>query len=216
MSVTAATLSAIQQAGQAIDAARQALALTVQDHGQQMMAAVASQPFGVDNDKLFAHWKTVARLAQEVHAMEEQLKTVYQTAATLVAPEVTVLTALPHAASRTGASRRRAESEASRGEGGQVEDVQVKPGQPAHAARPSRSPARGGATETGAAALSANDAKVLDFLQGQLDRRSWTALSQGRIADGAGIPRGSIGVAMRRLIQARRVLQGQKGRYRLG
>lgn len=213
MSVTAATLSAIQQAGQAIDAARQALALTVQDHGQQMMAAVASQPFGVDNDKLFAHWKTVARLAQEVHAMEEQLKTVYQTAATLVAPEVTVLTALPHAASRTGASRRRAQGD---GESGQVEDVQIKPGQPARAARPSRSRARGRATDAGAAALSANDAKVLDFLQAQLDRRSWTALSQGRIADGAGIPRGSIGVAMRRLIQARRVLQGQKGRYRLG
>ena len=83
MSVTPSTLSAIQQAGQSIDMARHALVGAVNEHAQRVMAAIAEQPYSVDNDQLFASWKTLSRLAQEVSAIEEQFKTIYQTAADL-------------------------------------------------------------------------------------------------------------------------------------
>ena len=59
MSVTASTLSAIQQAWQSIDVARQSLVAAVNEQAQRVMLAVAEQPFSVGNDKLFASWKTL-------------------------------------------------------------------------------------------------------------------------------------------------------------
>ena len=96
MSVTPSTLATIQQAGQSIDVARQSLVAAVNEHAQQVMAAVSEQPFSVDNDKLFATWKTLSRMAQEVNAIEEQFKALYQSAAALVQPETAVLMSLSH------------------------------------------------------------------------------------------------------------------------
>ena len=63
--------------------------------------------------------------------------------------------------------------------------------------------------------LSSNDEKVLAHLQKVLDRRSWVTLTQGTIAQGAGIPLGSVGLAMRRLVVAEAVRERGQGSYRL-
>lgn len=96
MSVTPDTLSFIQQAGQSIDAARQALVEAVAQQGKVVASAVVEQPFGAVNDKLFAQWKTLARLAQEVQSIEDQFKAIYETAVGLKACDIQVLVALPH------------------------------------------------------------------------------------------------------------------------
>ena len=210
MSVTPSTLSAIQQAGQSIDIARQSLVAAVNEHAQQVMAAVAEQPFSVDNDKLFANWKTLSRLAQEVNAIEEQFKTIYQTAADLVQPETAVLMALPHSV------RHKASGRSSSGDtnSSSVEDVAFKPRGAKRGPKPGMVRAeRQGATSIGG--LSANDTKVLDYLKGILNRKSWTRLTQAGMASGAGIPLGSIGLALRRLIGFNQIVEGNKGRYKL-
>ncbi len=210
MSVTAATLSAIQQAGQAIDVARQSLAEAVQEHAQRVMMAVADQPFSVGNDKLFSQWKTVARLAQEVQAIEEQFKALYQTASDMAEPEAQVLKALPHAARTraTGPQGTYAMDTSA------AEDVQVKP---APAAKGPRSAKAGKAARRQSAPRSrgGNDAKVLNFLKTTLNRKSWKRLTQSEMADGAGIPNGSIAVSVRRLTDSGTLREGEKGFYKL-
>ena len=210
MSVTPSTLSAIQQAGQSIDVARQSIVTAVNEHAQQVMAAVADQPFNVDNDNLFSNWKTLSRLAQEVNAIEEQFKVIYQTAADLVQPETAILMALPHSARHKIPVR----SDTSDADDSTIEDVAVKP----RAVK--RGPKRGAVrtarhAAANSAGLSANDAKVLDYLKKVLNRRSWTRLTQAGMASGADIPLGSIGLALRRLIGFNHVIEGRKGRYRL-
>lgn len=216
MSVTPTTLSAIQQAGQSIDEARRALAEAVTAHAQRVMTAVAEQPFNVDNDKLFAYWKTAARLAQEVQAIEEQFKTIYQTAEGLLVPETPVLTALPQSGrGRSGGHRGGAAVDTSAAEDVEVK-VAVTPPAPrkARAARPARAAAAPRAA-SGGDALSTNDAKLLAFLKTALNRKSWKRTTHGSMAQGAGMPLGSVGLALRRLIAGGRVVEGEHGHYKL-
>ena len=63
--------------------------------------------------------------------------------------------------------------------------------------------------------VSANDEKVLAYLKTVLDRRSWKAFTHAAVAQGAGIPLGSVGLAIRRVIALGTVREGQKGSYRL-
>lgn len=222
MSVTNATLSAIQQAGQSIDAARKALAEAVAEQAQRVMTAVAEQPFSVDNDKLFAHWKTTARLAQEVQSIEAQFKTIYETALGLAVPETPVLTALPPAAATRAARRAAYDVDTS-----VAEDVEVKP-QPqkkkpkvAKAARLARAaasdlPEPAAVARPAGSGLSANDTKVLDFLKTGLNRKSWRRVTQNAMAAGAGIPQGSVGLALRRLIAGGHLREDAQGSYKLG
>lgn len=63
--------------------------------------------------------------------------------------------------------------------------------------------------------LTSNDEKVLTHLRQVLDRRSWKTLTQAAIAQGAGIPLGSVSLALRRVIAAGGIREGQKGSYRL-
>ena len=86
-----------------------------------------------------------------------------------------------------------------------------------HRQSPKAKPLRKRAKETASQPqrLSSNDEKVLAHLQKVLDRRSWVTLTQGTIAQGAGIPLGSVGLAMRRLVVAEAVRERGQGSYRL-
>lgn len=59
-----------------------------------MVGIVASEPFSNDADRAYGQLRTIARMAHELQAMEEQLKTLYGSAMELVAPETPVLVAL--------------------------------------------------------------------------------------------------------------------------
>lgn len=63
--------------------------------------------------------------------------------------------------------------------------------------------------------MSANDEKVLAYFKAVLDRRSWKSYTHAAVAQGAGIPLGSVGLANRRVIAVGTVREGQKGSYRL-
>ena len=48
-----------------------------------------------------------------------------------------------------------------------------------------------------------------------LDRRSWKAYTHAAVAQGAGTPLGSVGMAIPRVIAVGTIRDGQKGNYRL-
>ena len=209
MSISPKTLLLLQKAGENLYAARNALAQDVQQHASRVVHMVASEPFGNDAARAYAQLRSIARMAHELQAMEEQLKTLYGSAMELAAAEPPVLVDLSDRSPRA-----RVQPSALGVE--EAQDVQIKPVQPK---QPLRKKATASVTAEPARPrqrLSANDQKVLAYLKQVLDRRSWKPLTQVAIADGAGIPKGSVGLALRRVIDAGMVREGQKGNYRLG
>ena len=208
MSIAPSTLLALQQAGESLYAARQAFAQEAQLNANRLVGIVASEPFSNEADRAYAQLRSIARMAHELQAQEEQLKTMYGSAAELVSAETPVLVAFSDRSSR---SRGRANGTSVQS----AEDAVVKPARQRKALK-SRAPVK---TATSPASpprrVSANDEKVLAYLKTVLDRRSWKAFSHAAVAQGAGIPLGSVGLAIRRVIALGTVREGQKGSYRL-
>ena len=197
MTISAKTLSAIQAAGQAIDAARTELVAATQEHAAQVMQAVATNPFGADNDDLFDRWKAIARLSQSVQDIEAQCKAVFHAAAELAMQ-----------AGERPAPPRKAKP-ALLGQGPidlTPSDVQAKPA-------PRRAKRDGPARQQ--RAVKGNAAKVLDHLRTVLNAKKFTRLTQSDIAGAAGIPNGSIGAALKQLADKGLLSEGDKGHYKL-
>ena len=208
MSIALNTLLSLQQAGESLHAARQAFAQEVQQNASRVVGIVASEPFSNDADRAYAQLRTIARMAHDLQAMEEQLKTLYGSAMELVAPETPVLVAL---SDRNASSRARPAAPDSEG----AEDVVVKPAKQKQSLRKKAAAKVEAEPSSQALRLSANDQKVLTYFKHALDRRSWKPLTQAVIAEGSGIPLGSVSLAIRRVIAAGGVREGQKGSYRL-
>lgn len=199
MTVTASTLSTIQQAGQAIDNARLALVGAAREQGQQLISAVAEQPVNVDADKTYANWKTTSRLAREVDEIEQQFKSIYRAVAELVEAEPAVLLALP------AMTPPRSAQSASPADNSKAVDVEIKPKTPGRSTKLATRPKK----------LSPNDAKLLEHVQSLLNRKSWTRLTHADLASGSKLPLGSVGLALTRLLKSGHVTMGAKGFYRL-
>ena len=223
MSITPKTLSAIQQAGAAIDKARELLATSVTEHAQLVMGAIKHDPTHSDNEQSLEAWKALAHLAREVETAEKQFRTIYFSAERMLVPEVQVLPALTHQAvsTKVGTSA----------DAAQIQDVVAKPVS-SKAVKP-RIKQKAGGIQTSANApmtaatpidilnakpaskLSKNDQKVLGHLQTVLLKQDWARLTLQAIALGAGIPNGSSAAAMSRLIKAKKVEVDAQGQYRL-
>lgn len=208
MSISPSTLLALQKAGEGLHAARQAFAQEVQSNAGRVVGIVASEPFSTEADRAYAQLRAVARMAHELQSIEEQLKTMFGAAEQMMQPETPVIVALPDHGRRLRAQQG-AESQ------DEAQDVVAKPAP--HRQSPNAKPQRKRSKETTSQPqrLSSNDEKVLAHLKKVLDRRSWVALTQVAIAQGAGIPLGSVGLAMRRLVAAEQVRERGKGIYRL-
>jgi hypothetical protein len=85
MSLSSSTLSAIQKVGAAAFAADLKLKNEVTQYAERVNAAIASNPYNLGNDALFANWKTVARLSQAMVGIEEEIRKVFQVASELSA-----------------------------------------------------------------------------------------------------------------------------------
>lgn len=209
MSLNPRILQSIQQAGQSIHDCREMLKAEVSRHTEQLVSVMASQPLGPSADSAFAQLKQVARIHQEMQALEDQLRGIYQAAEQIKGEEVQVIEALPHRRASTATAAV------------QVEDAQViqktagrkqrkhkagKPAKPAAEAQPHKP--RGGRVST-------NDDKVLAALRRLLKVFKHATLSQAQIATEAGIPGGSIAASIRRLQDAGAVQQMARGQYRL-
>lgn len=198
-------LHAVQQAGQAIHACREMLKVEVARRTQQLVAVMAREPLSASADGSFSQLKLVARMHQEVQALEDQLRGIYQSASQLKVETVQVVEALPH-------SRPRPHTSVDQVEEAQVVSRPTKRGAGKRASDPSikakQVPSRRGR-------VSSNDDKVLAALKRLLKLRRGEQIAQAQIAAEAGIPVGSIGASLRRLLNAGRVAQTERGQYRL-
>lgn len=209
MSLNPRILQSIQQAGQSIHDCREMLKAEVSRHTEQLVSVMASQPLGPSADSAFSQLKQVARVHQEMQALEEQLRGIYQSAAQLKGEEVQVIEALPHRRASTATAAV------------QVEDAQViqkstgRKQRKAKAGKPGKPSANAPQRKQRGGRVSTNDEKVLAALRRLLKVFKHATLSQAQIASEAGIPGGSIAASIRRLQDAGAVQQMARGQYRL-
>jgi hypothetical protein len=224
MSLSKTTLSAIQQAGQALHKATVVVAGAVRAQAEHMVATVASQPFQAEGEQAFTNFKMLARLSQDLLSLEEQLKALYATASELSSPEMDVVAALPHAPTR---SRTTAAAD------DVAEDVVVKPAstrrtkpaakqvvKPAEKAADktaSKAPAKSSAGKLAkSTTLTVNDNKVLQYFKSVLKPGQASALTGAAIAKGAGLPLGSVGISVKKVLASGAVKKSGRGTYLLG
>jgi hypothetical protein len=231
MSITPTTLSAIQQAGAAIDKARELLAHSVTEHAQRVMGAIKHDPTHRDNEQSLEGWKALTQLAREVETAEQQFRTIYFAAERMVMQEVQVLPALTNQASRpkpepamdtpqiqdviAKPATKKAVKAVKAKPKRKVASVSAAPNAPLQAAATAKVVIAEAVAATPALKLSKNDQKVLGHLQTVLSNKSVTRLTLQSIALGAGIPNGSSAAAMSRLIKAKKVEVDAQGQYRL-
>jgi hypothetical protein len=160
-----------------------------------MVSSVASQPFGAESEQAIARFKMLARLSQGLAAVEKELQTLYSIATDLASPTADVI-ALPmvnkHEATNASAV-----------------DVVAKPAKVTKVAKVKRAGRK-------AATLTSNDSKLLRYLVDVLKGGDSIAITGPKIAAGSGLPLGSVGVSLKKIIASGAVNQVDRGTYQLG
>jgi len=221
MSLSKTTLSAIQRAGQALHQATVVVSGAVREQAEHMVSTVASQPFEAEGEQAFANFKMLARLSQDLQTLEEKLRALYATASELASPEMDVVTALSHAPASSHNSAKDA-----------AEDAIVKPARsrPARTSRPApvtRATKAGKVSKpvakqakvgksASASGLTTNDSKLLVFLKTVLNRNSATRITGSAMSRGAGLPIGSVGISLKRILASGAIKKDDLGRFKLG
>lgn len=208
MSSTHPTLAYVQQAGQAVSTAREQLHAQLQRQVEKLASVVTVQPFGPEADRAYVQLRAAARMAQELQSIEDQLVQVYKAAAQFEEEQdIQVLVALPGRGSKT--------------ESASAEDVLD-----AEVVTPRSAPKPRGVRQPYTKDKSrkekhhpntkvSNEIRLLEGLRKHLNKRSWTSMTQSQMAKTTGIPQGSVGAALNRVIASGQLLVGERGKYRL-
>ena len=202
MSIAPRTLSALQHAGQAVFDAHAALTEDTKTQATRVSESLALNPFALENDSLFNAWKTVARLAQEVQNIEGQMRGLYASAAALGEDAGISVTDIRSLAAPEPVS------------------VSLKGMQVIEGPRTAKTAKAANASKSikdvkDVSGMKGNNAKVFACLSALLNDSDFMPIKQSRVADAAGIPKGSINLAIRQLIALRVIEEGRKSHYRL-
>lgn len=219
MSLSSATLSAIQQAGAAVYSADLELKNAVKDYAQRVNAAMVSNPYHLGNDTLFENWKVVARLSQTMAGLEDEIKKVYQVAAELIADDQPLVVQVTSLAAPIRAN----DASVVRQNDMTPTDVLVKSKKKlksgatrsTRAPKPGPSPVKSVGIRKSTPQLSGNPAKLLQYFEKVLNSKKFTVLSQTAAGQETGIPLGSMTAATKKLIENGRVIAGPTGSFRL-
>jgi len=201
MPISTQALAAIQSAGAAVFAADAQLKAVAQTYADRVNTAMQANPFDLANDSLFEDWKSVARLSQALARIESELKQVYELASNLNKDSQPMgLARLRALAGPSSGPRAGATEEPDLIQALDATDVRVKKA-------PSRS--------RKAPVLAGNGAKLLHQLQQVLAAQDFVKLNLSRLALSAGLPKGSINAAIRKLLAEGRLLQNAAGALKL-
>lgn len=197
MSLSPKNLSSIQKAGQAVHDSSVVIAAVLRTQAESMVTSLTTAPFSVESEQLISRFKALSKLSQGLGTIESQLQELYALASDLANPasDVIMLTAIT--------KRKAATNDA-------AVDVILKP---AKTAKVSKKTKKGGPKSV---SLTANDSKLLAYLQGALKSGDAKPIAGGVLASGSGLPLGSVGVSLKKIIAIGAVNQVGRGTYQLG
>lgn len=215
MSIASQTLSKLQLAGSAVHDAVEALQRELEAHSQALMVQVATQPFGQEADGAYQQLRQVARLVHELNSLEQQIRSIYLDAAQKVQAEVPVLPALPSSKARKvikGGSGMPVED--------QIEDATEVLTTLSEKSKPcgTRQRSSAEATKIKHKAAKAPKLKNTDRLHQTLKKllgKNARAVGHAELASSSGLPRGSIGASIKKLIETQRLIEDAEGRFKL-
>ena len=204
MTISSKTLDSIQAAGAAAFAAHAELQTTVSEYSERVKAAVMGNAFDMGNDNLFEEWKTLARLTQSVGLIEAELGKVYWAATSLSTSKVSGVPSIP-ALSLPQLSQQPMEVVSSIN----ATDVRVK--------KPSSKGSNKQATakQKKERPLRGNTAKLLTHLLQKLNKKEFVEVNRSALAGEIGIPVGSIGASVSKLLQTGHIVVGPNGELKL-
>jgi hypothetical protein len=211
MTLTPKILALIQKAGTAVFNADAALKDAVADSAKKVSEAMTKNPFDGRHDSLYQNWKSVAKISQAMAAIEAELKGLYALATAepartsrvlaLAAPKLVAPLEVLSTIDVTDVVAKRT-TRKTKGAKKSLKAVakRVAKGETSRAKR------SGGQDNT---------AKVLAQLQTVLNDQTFTKLNQTSIAVAIGLPKGSIGASVKKLIQDGKLVQGVGKEFKL-
>ena len=199
------TLAAIQAAGAAVYAADAALKEAVQSYADQVKLAMTENPFDMGNDSLFEDWKTVARLSRAVGQVEAEFPKIYGAASDLSAGAIPAVLTMPSLT----APQAMANSDLAMVQEVDATDAVVKKAPKKIKRKAKAKPAVRKKT------LSGNSAKVLTRLLQILNPDHFLKINLSAIGAEIGLPKGSIGASITKLIDTGHLISGGLGEYKL-
>lgn len=202
MSLSQKNLSFIQKAGQAVHSASQVVSASVQAQAESTVASVASQPFGTESEQAITRFKMLARLNQGLISVEAQLQELFSIATELASPASDVVIALPYKAKRSSSNAT-------------AVDAAVKPSKTVKGTKKKVKDKSASRTVISSASLTANDTSLLQYLQSVLKLGEDRRITGGAMATGSGLPLGSIGISLRKILASGAVTSSARGLYQL-
>ncbi len=210
MTISPRILAIIQKAGTAVFNADVALKGAVADSARKVSDAMLKNPLGSHHDSLYQEWKNTARISQAISTIEAELKTLYALAASPADKEAVI--ALPAPAENTLLEVLSSMD---------VTDVVAKrsPRKLKDTKKLSKAASKkavsGTAIRTKRNGGQDNTAKVLAQLQTVLNDQTFSKLNQSSVAVAIGLPKGSIGASIKKLIHDGKLVQGQGKEFKL-
>ena len=195
MAIPHTSIQALQTAGQAVDAARIEFIQRTKDLNERVAAAMASNPFAIENDGLYEAWKRVSRISHDLQQVEAQLRSLYSAANELVGlgtVEVKYAKSAPRLLPPSSVVEQA------------VADVEPKKGK-RKAKVKARASKRGG--------KSTNTDLLTGYLRKVLNRKTPVRLTLVQMTEGTGIPSGSIHAAVKAVLDAGVVRLEGPGHY---
>jgi hypothetical protein len=158
---------------------------------------MATAPFSLESEQLISRFKTLSKISQGLRHVETQLQELYAMAADLANPASDVIL-LPAISKRKAATNSAAV------------DVIARPSKPAKLPKRVK---KGGLK---AVTLTLNDNKLVTYLLAALRGGDAKAITGTALAAGSGLPLGSVGVSLKKIIATGAVNQVGRGTYQLG
>ncbi len=207
MALPAQTLATIQAAGAAIYAADTALKEAVQSYAEQVKLAMAENPFDMGNDSLFDDWKTVARLSRAVGQVEAEFQKIYNAATDLSAGAIPAVLSMPSLTAPLATTT----NDLSMVQAIDATDAVIK-----KVPKKIKAAGKAKAAAPQPISLSGNSAKVLARLLEILNPDHFVKINRAAVGADIGLPKGSIGASITKLLDTGHLIVGGIGEYKLG
>lgn len=195
MASTPKCIDALQAAGQAVYNAREVLLAEANQIGVQVAAAMAANPFGVENDELIEKWKLLSRIGHEMTLIELQVKALFERAGGVVPVSLPPTAKTPLLGGALDVA-------------GNISDVKPKSAKrrqkvvaKVHASRLGRKPR--------------NPQVLREYLLTVLSKEHPTRLTMTQMSEGSGVAGGSMHPAVKTLLEAGFMTCDSEGRYLL-
>jgi hypothetical protein len=207
MALPAQTLAAIQAAGAAVYVADAALKEAVQSYAEQVKLAMVENPFDMGNDSLFDDWKTVARLSRAVGQVEAEFQKIYNAATDLSAGAIPAVLTMPSLSAPQG----KVSSDLAMVQEIEATDAVIK-----KLPKKIKAAAQAKLAAQQSTSLNGNAAKVLARLLDMLNPSTFVKINRAAVGEEIGLPKGSIGASIAKLLDTGHLIEGGVGEYKLG